>query len=455
MGGADAAATGCSAREAVSRHCGLRSCRLRFLVGRGRFSCRVRVVGRTGCLCGHRGREGPPRQHPGAGGHRHLQGTEISGHRLAPGRHGRHPGRCPPAGGRQGRQPAHRNHHVDRQGHPPADCRPRARCGGGNPRRLPGFGGQLRRQHDHPGLAPINEGRSAHPGGPPTGGGDDLRSDAVAVTPDGSLALVANFGDNTITPVSLPSMKAGPPIPVGHQPGAVTISPNGKMAVVANYQDGTVTPIGLPRLLPMTPLPAGPEPDAVLIGPDNSSALVADFETTAVTAIDLSTMTVRKIIPVAGNPTGFALWKSTLIAYVSGGDSVTPLDLNDLDARTPLPVGTTAQGLALADNGRTAWVCGGNATLVPVNLVSGAIGRAVGVGGQPTAVVIPAPPTKGTAPGAGSESATTHTGGWRPCWWPRREETECRRAGGCLPPPPVPDARPTHGAGSSGRWQPH
>jgi YVTN family beta-propeller protein len=152
----------------------------------------------------------------------------------------------------------------------------------------------------------------------------------------------------------------------------------------------------------MTPLPAGPEPDAVLIGPDNSKALVADFETSTVTAIDLSTMTVRKIIPVAGNPTGIALWKSTMIAYVSGGNSVTPLDLNDLDAGTPLPVGTTAQGLALADNGRTAWVCGGNATLVPVNLVSGAIGRAVDVGGQPTAVVIPAPPTTRTPPGAGS-----------------------------------------------------
>jgi DNA-binding beta-propeller fold protein YncE len=104
---------------------------------------------------------------------------------------------------------------------------------------------------------------------------------------------------------------------------------------------------------------------------------------------------------VGGNPTDIALWKSGTVAYVSGGDSVTPIDLAHLGAGTPLAVGTTAEALALSDNGRTAWICGGNGTLVSLNLDSGALGARVAVGGQPTAVVIPAPANTGTSPGGG------------------------------------------------------
>ena len=47
-----------------------------------------------------------------------------------------------------------------------------------------------------------------------------VEPDAVAVTPDGTLALVANFISGTVTPVTLPALHAGPPVPVGKQPVA-------------------------------------------------------------------------------------------------------------------------------------------------------------------------------------------------------------------------------------------
>ena len=81
---------------------------------------------------------------------------------------------------------------------------------------------------------------------------------------------------------------------------------------------------------------------------------------------------------------------------------MTPIDLVHLGAGAPLAVGTPAEALALADDGRTAWIGGENGTLVSLNLASGALGAAVTVGGQPSAVVIPAPPRPRTAPGAGS-----------------------------------------------------
>lgn len=219
-----------------------------------------------------------------------------------------------------------------------------------------------------------------------------LEPDAVAVSPNGSLALVANFGNNTVTPVALPSLQAGDPIAVGREPVAVAIAPDGKLALVANYEDGTVTPIALPSLVPGAAIAAGSEPDAVLITPNSAAGLVADFQTSVVTPIDLSKMVPATAIPVAGNPTGIASWRSDTVVYVSGGSSVTPIDLLPLlQAGAPIPVGTTAQGLALANGGRTAWVCSGNGTLVPVNLVTGTVGKPVVVGGQPTAVVIPSP----------------------------------------------------------------
>ena len=84
-----------------------------------------------------------------------------------------------------------------------------------------------------------------------------LEPDAVAVTPSGTLALVANFGDNTVTPLSLPSLRPGRPIAVGRQPVAVAISPKGNLALVSDYQDGTISPITLPGLTVGTPGPGG------------------------------------------------------------------------------------------------------------------------------------------------------------------------------------------------------
>jgi DNA-binding beta-propeller fold protein YncE len=79
---------------------------------------------------------------------------------------------------------------------------------------------------------------------------------------------------------------------------------------------------------------------------------------------------------------------SAAIAYVSGGDSVIPIDLHTRQAGAPIGVGTTAEALVLAPGGSTAWVCGGNGTLVHVNLATGSVIGRVGVGNQPSAVVI-------------------------------------------------------------------
>jgi DNA-binding beta-propeller fold protein YncE len=166
--------------------------------------------------------------------------------------------------------------------------------------------------------------------------------------------------------------------------------------VVANYQDATVTPIALPSLRPGPPVPAGSEPTAVLVTPDGSTALVADFQTSTVTPIRLATMTPGPAIGVAGNPTGIAARSTSTSAYVSGGDTLTPIDFTTEHAGPAIAVGALAEGVAVAPGGAAAWVSGLNGTLIHVDLRTRRVLGRVRVGGQPAAVVI-----AGVPPNAG------------------------------------------------------
>ena len=47
---------------------------------------------------------------------------------------------------------------------------------------------------------------------------------AIAITPKGKTAYVANSGSGTVTPISIATNTAGPPIPVGSVPGAIAIA---------------------------------------------------------------------------------------------------------------------------------------------------------------------------------------------------------------------------------------
>jgi YVTN family beta-propeller protein len=69
---------------------------------------------------------------------------------------------------------------------------------------------------------------------------------AIAITPDGGTAFVANYGSDSVTPIRTVGRRAGAPVPVGRQPWAIAITPDGRTAYVANYGSNTVTRSALP-----------------------------------------------------------------------------------------------------------------------------------------------------------------------------------------------------------------
>ncbi len=235
--------------------------------------------------------------------------------------------------------------------------------------------------------------------------GVGVEPDAVAVAPGGSggkgIALVANLDSNTVTPVDLGTWRAGTPIPVGKQPVAIAVAaprgpvpPGTATAFVADFGSNQVTPIVLPARRVATPIAVGPGPQAIAATPDH--LLVGNFANHTLTDIRASTLQLVSNVLLPFNPTGIVVSPSGTTAYVCGGANVVPVAFGGLGSLVgrPLIVGTpvalpdAAQGIALSRDATTAWVTQQAGSIVPVTLSTHAVGRAVHLGGHPSAIVV-------------------------------------------------------------------
>ncbi len=241
----------------------------------------------------------------------------------------------------------------------------------------------------------------------------------MAITPNGATAYVGNFDSGTVTPVNLgastlstgtdlclPSDTCNPAVVT--EPEAVAVTPDGTAAYVANSAASTVSEIFLtgssaPKVA-TTPLalPPGSEPDAIAITPDGSTAWVADYGTSTVVPIELDNNDAVGspiVLPAHSNPTGLAVTpdgKHLLVAD-SGNGEVTDITLAT-GAQASFPLEPAASGaapepwaVAITPHGTTAWVTdAANNVLVPVHIASDTAGTPVAVGQHPVAVAVAA-----------------------------------------------------------------
>ena len=94
---------------------------------------------------------------------------------------------------------------------------------------------------------------------------------AIAITPDGKTAYVANTSSGSVTPIDIATNAAGPPIPVGSSPDLIAITPDGKTAYVVNLGSSTVTPIDIATNTAGAPIPVGTVPEAIALTPARGS----------------------------------------------------------------------------------------------------------------------------------------------------------------------------------------
>jgi YVTN family beta-propeller protein len=230
----------------------------------------------------------------------------------------------------------------------------------------------------------------------------DPKPGAIAITPDGRTAYVADAFTATVTPVDLATGVTGAPISVADD-GAVSsiaISPSGATAYVSVVPEaqasGLVVPIALATGTVEPAIPVGPVPVAIAITPDGSTAYVVNSGDGTVTPIDLTTEAAYPPLQVGGNPVAIGITPDGDTAYVMDGvdaGAVIPIALSPTGGRDVVggaiaTVSGVAQAIAISPDGRTAVVVGGTGA----NLISLPGGAQVGTtisGNFTTAVISP------------------------------------------------------------------
>lgn len=252
-------------------------------------------------------------------------------------------------------------------------------------------------------------------------GGVPVGSDpyAIAITPDGSTAFVANNGSGTVTPVNVPSLSTQTnlclpigscfPHDTGTQPEAVAVTPDGSAAYVANSGENSITEITIHN---GTAKVASPQissglfsyPDALAISPDGNTLWVANYSGGTVVPVSLPGGKVGTPINVGLDPTALAITPDGrhLLVANSGDGTVTDIAVGtpgapNTFALEPAQTGfVSPQALAIAPDGKTAYVTDtSNNVVVPVTIASDTPGSPVSSAGSfPTAVVVSPDNTK-------------------------------------------------------------
>jgi YVTN family beta-propeller protein len=140
-------------------------------------------------------------------------------------------------------------------------------------------------------------------------------SQPLALNADGTLLLVANPDNNSVTlfDVTNDTNKKLAEVPVGEEPNGVAILPNGSRAFVANTVSGTVTVLAINKNSPrparfVTDIRIGTEPYALVLTPNGKKLYVANARSNNITVIDPSTARVIRTIDNVGiEPRGMAI----------------------------------------------------------------------------------------------------------------------------------------------------
>lgn len=163
--------------------------------------------------------------------------------------------------------------------------------------------------------------------------GVGVNPESLAIAPDGTMAYVAGFSSDEITPVDLttwpPVAEAPIALPPDAFPRAIAIAPDGKRAYVLDAEHATVIPINLATghvgtavsLVCQAQGDPGCTPDAITISPDGRTAYVAAAGSNDVLLLNLASLSVAAVAQTGAYPDGLGLSGAWL--YVANGASNT------------------------------------------------------------------------------------------------------------------------------------
>jgi DNA-binding beta-propeller fold protein YncE len=177
--------------------------------------------------------------------------------------------------------------------------------------------------------------------------------------------LIANKSEASLNLIDLASGNIVRTLATGEGPHEIAVSPDGSRAVVTNYGAGTagnsltVIDIAAGRVTGSVDLGEYARPHGALFLPDGRRVLVTAEAAQSVVLVDLDSGRVGEVIPTGQSVSHMVAYDSRMgIAYVSniGSGSVTRLDIAGGRLLGSRPIGGGAEGIALSRDGRDLWV---------------------------------------------------------------------------------------------------
>ena len=187
----------------------------------------------------------------------------------------------------------------------------------------------------------------------------------MAITPDGTKALVSiqNGSAITVLDITQPIIGPGYTVAVGQKPRGIAITPGGTRALVANSSSNTISVLDLTQfpIVQAYTVSVGLLPTHVAITPDGTTALVSNETDNTVSVLDMTpTVHLRQVIGSFANPLGIAVTPDGTKALVvsNGGDYINVIDLTQsiLNSGYTVAVGSNPSDIAITSDGSKALV---------------------------------------------------------------------------------------------------
>ncbi|HEY5614558.1 MAG TPA: cytochrome D1 domain-containing protein [Bacteroidota bacterium] len=187
--------------------------------------------------------------------------------------------------------------------------------------------------------------------------------------------IVLNKSDHTAMLFDAASKKSLATIPTGLHPHEVAVSPDGKIAVVADYGNGpnpgiTVTVIDIPGKKKVKSVSLGEyrRPHGIEWMKDNTVTVTVEANK-ALLLVDIEAGKVLNVITTDQNVSHMVVVTKDLSkAFVAniGSGTTTILDLKTNKKLADIPTGAGAEGIAITPDGKEVWVTNRSANTVSI-----------------------------------------------------------------------------------------
>ncbi len=188
--------------------------------------------------------------------------------------------------------------------------------------------------------------------------------------------IVLNKSEATASLIDLDSGRVAATIPTGEGPHEVAVSPDGRLAVVTNYGTGpkpgsslTVLEVPAARVVRTIDLGEHRRPHGVAFLPGGGRVAVTAEGSQALLAVDVETGKVLSRTPTAQEVSHMVvLAPDGARAFVAniGSGSLTIVDLPAAKRLVNLPTGAGAEGITMLPGGREVWVTNRDADTISV-----------------------------------------------------------------------------------------